>query len=658
MFVLKLCLLSLLLIAIDASNNDSQKRDKSSSSLRLFESHLAVHDPNESTDIVAEREESSKPQQNTQLSENSNSDDSSTEDVDESTLEDKNIMEALSKRSESSSDESETHEQHRYPFRIWHLQAQMQRLNEEYDPQAAYRNQQYQLHLMIQQQLHFQAYLSQQGRFQPHEMGSTHDQQVPQHRHWHAGGLPQELVPFPVPFAQQSHEHRACNNSVARKSIITVSTQFLHNMQILENAKEVSAADHESVNTVFSPFIIDLPLSYLFVVAKNQTLNEFVTLMENNAEKNVSLMIKQHSKVLKRYQKVENSLIAVASKIWINPKIAASDEYLQKIGQSETDMIAELKSVGSKDMINMWVSQETNGKIGKIIEEEIDLNDPERQGFLLTSAIFFDGKFTSDHKFKTHKTRTDDFFVSDDFDSFPNIHNHNIHVYDKLIYKTVNVKMMRNQGRYGYVCYKSESRKYEIVELKYESNVIDTSLLIVKPLNNNAWVNPLNMNDIFGRGNVIDSLKYESKEMELILPKFKFKTRIDLKQALMNLGIKDAFSSLNANFDGFGTINGTSETSDKDEPFKFYISEATQIAGIDVFEEGTIAYAASVWKPVILCASPPPAPIFKVNRPFHAYIIDKTNKLVLFYAKVRQPTITNDLPQSSRSDPDDEDEDY
>ena len=461
--------------------------------------------------------------------------------------------------------------------------------------------------------------------------------QQAQHQHQHRAyqvGFEQQLQLF---FERQ--QPRGNSAVASKKPLITVATQFLHNMQMLEHCKQISDSaagdDLTSRNTVFSPFIIDLPLSYLFVVAKEQTLQEFVTLMENSNDKSVSVMIDQYSSVLNQYKQIQNPIVQVASKIWIHPNVIVNDSYLNQIDQSKTDIIAKLKPQGSKNMINAWISEQTSGKITQIVDEEIDLNDDEWKGFLLTSAIYFDAKFTDSHKFERSATKTDYFFVSNDFDSFENQYNDHPNKYDFRKRVTTQVKMMSKTAEYRHAYYESGARKYEIVELKCQRYQISASILIVKPLNNHAWQNPLDVNDIFGNGNVMESLQY--KEVHLQLPKFKFETRIDLKSALMNLGIIEAFSQSTANFDGFGTIK--SETSDEQEPFPFYILKATHTAGIDVFEEGAVAYAACFFRPAVLSASPVRPVSFKVNRPFHAFIIDNTNKLVLFHAKVRQPTI-------------------
>ena len=76
------------------------------SSLRLFESHLAIHDPNESMDIAAGIQESENAPLQTQMP--SKLEENFSENGNESECEDDDIIETLLKLSESGTDETES----------------------------------------------------------------------------------------------------------------------------------------------------------------------------------------------------------------------------------------------------------------------------------------------------------------------------------------------------------------------------------------------------------------------------------------------------------------------------------------------------------------------------------------------------------------------
>eukprot|EP00092_Neocalanus_flemingeri_P069349 GFUD01084964.1.p1 GENE.GFUD01084964.1~~GFUD01084964.1.p1 ORF type:complete len:185 (+),score=51.61 GFUD01084964.1:62-556(+) len=109
------------------------------------------------------------------------------------------------------------------------------------------------------------------------------------------------------------------------------------------------------------------------------------------------------------------------------------------------------------------------------------------------------------------------------------------------------------------------------------------------------------------------------------LPKFKLEQTIDLKEHLINLGMKDMFT-VAADLSG---IDGTRQ---------LYVSHTVQKAFIEVNEEGSEGAAATAVVSVGRClCSRSWQHTFVANQPFIFYLRDKTTGMLLFQGRVVNP---------------------
>ena len=114
--------------------------------------------------------------------------------------------------------------------------------------------------------------------------------------------------------------------------------------------------------------------------------------------------------------------------------------------------------------------------------------------------------------------------------------------------------------------------------------------------------------------------------VELIIPKFKIESKINLKNILSNLGMEKMFQP---------STTGLKGISDE----VLFVSDVIQKAFIEVDETGTEAAAASAvvistWK----SAKRPKVERFIVNHPFLFFVRDLQTNLVLFQGRVTLPT--------------------
>jgi len=111
----------------------------------------------------------------------------------------------------------------------------------------------------------------------------------------------------------------------------------------------------------------------------------------------------------------------------------------------------------------------------------------------------------------------------------------------------------------------------------------------------------------------------------VILPRFKFTTKVDLAQTLQSLGMKQAFNAATADLSG---IDGLEH--------HLYVKYIVHQATIAVDEKGTEAAAATA---VIISRKGVPLVSLSVDRPFLFFILDDATGAILFQGRVVDPTL-------------------
>jgi len=244
----------------------------------------------------------------------------------------------------------------------------------------------------------------------------------------------------------------------------------------------------------------------------------------------------------------------------------------------------------SRNIINDWVSQQTEGRIEDLIPEGA-INTLTR--LVLTNAIYFNAAWQ--YPFNEDLTADGLFY--------------------RLDGSHVSVPMMKQSGSFAY----TEAEGYQAVELPYDGG--ELSMVILLPDGGNFAVFEELLQAQFV-ADVFDSL--HSAQVVLSMPKFEFESEFQLKDALEAMGMLTAFSD-EADFSGM--------TGKKD----LAIAEVLHKAFVSVDEAGTEAAAASA---VIMTLTSMPADqaVVTIDRPFVFLIRDIETGTVLFIGRVLNPT--------------------
>jgi len=168
--------------------------------------------------------------------------------------------------------------------------------------------------------------------------------------------------------------------------------------------------------------------------------------------------------------------------------------------------------------INKWVKSQTNNKIKDVVSEDLDTNT----ALVLINAMYFKGQWA---------TKFNDSFEGD-FQTSKN--------------KIVKAQMMKShsESRYGYLYL--EDLKAQAVEIPYKGKKISMIVILPDP---ESSLNDLENIFEVTQFNLLDFTK---EDVDLILPKFKIETTLNLNDPLKLMGMTDMFQPNLADFSGFG----------------------------------------------------------------------------------------------------------
>jgi len=289
-----------------------------------------------------------------------------------------------------------------------------------------------------------------------------------------------------------------------------------------------------------------------------------------------------------------------ANKLFANLDIEILDSFktsaekLYKSGIDALDFAG--KSDESRIAINVWVEEQTKGKITDLL---LPGSVSPATKLVLANAIYFNGKW--DKPFKATSTTDMDFHKSAN--------------------ETVTVKMMREKLDLRFLC--DDALNADAVELGYQHNLM--SMIIIRPRDIDGLPKLQETLDAAILSTLFDRLLVEMrKKVDLGLPKFNFAVSTDVSRLLPQLGITDLFDSSKADLSGM-----TSRA-------PLAISDVIHKAVIDVNEEGTEA-AAATGMITRMMVMPTGEETFICDRPFLFFIVEPNTRHMVFAGRFSSP---------------------
>jgi serpin B len=347
--------------------------------------------------------------------------------------------------------------------------------------------------------------------------------------------------------------------------------------------KKHNAIEEADKSYFVSPLSLHIALGMLLNGADNQTKEEIQKALRVSGDMATTNGIYKDliDNLPLSDPKVKNT---IANSVWYRNTFKVEPSYLDNLKTYfNAGVFGEnFDDKATVNKINNWASDNTNGKIKKVLDEI-----KEDQILFLMNALYFKGDWKT--QFKEENTQNADFTGTK---GVKNV---------KMMNMTENVKYAKRDN-------------YQAVELPYgDGNYVMTVILPDK--STDATLASLSTGEW-------KALNGALKEQKVIvgLPKFTLEYEADLKKALTEMGIKAAFT------DGADLSKIASPAGQ----LKVGMVKQNTYVGID--EKGT--EAAAVTTIGVVLTSVPVYPTVVCNRPFLFVISEKQSNTILFTGKI------------------------
>lgn len=379
-----------------------------------------------------------------------------------------------------------------------------------------------------------------------------------------------------VPFRSDSHDN--------------FSWQLLKSVLLSETAAQT--------NVIISPFSIKLVLALLSEAAgaNTQTQTELIsTQTDIRSANNVREFYRKTLNSFKKENQLHNTL-NVRTKLFTDSFIETQQKFtatLKHFYDSEIEALDFSNAPAAAYAINDWANNVTEGRLRNLVTAE----NVENKVMLLTNLIYFKGIWRR---------------------AFYN-------TFEGAFFRTKNAQIRAQymeQTDYFYY-HNSDKLKAQILRLPYKGK---NSMFILLPHameGINELLQSLENDEVKSAQWAMEEIK-----VKVTLPKFHFDYQRSFQDTLKELGVREIFEDT-------ASLPGLSRGADVAGKVK--VSNILQKAGIDVNENGTEAYAATVVEIENKFGGSLKIEEFNVNRPFVFFIEEEATGNILFAGKVHQP---------------------
>ncbi len=360
-------------------------------------------------------------------------------------------------------------------------------------------------------------------------------------------------------------------------------------------------------NCIFSPYSVFSCLGMAYVGAAGETASEMADALSIHMSKydHIGQFAKVNAELLSSLRSKEGPYkLDVANAMWLGQDTQILSDYRHMIRNDFDANIQSLDFSQSKEavsIINTWISNETQGKIPRLLAET-DISSLTR--LVLTNAIYFQGSWKFPFQEKLSKQAP--FHVTPGSDK--------------------PVLMMEQTESFAY----HETEQCQFLLLPFVSSQdTGSELACFFLLPKNALSS---VESSLSPALIHSYLELaETRRIHMQIPRFTLASKLYLKEVLEQMGMKAAFTK-EADFSG---IDGLTD---------LYIDKVLHEAYFACNEYGVSASAATAATMAFKSAGPSPTPPieFLADHPFLFGIVDLKSKVMLFLGKVVDPNINMD----------------
>ncbi len=354
-----------------------------------------------------------------------------------------------------------------------------------------------------------------------------------------------------------------------------------------------NVAQEEEDNLMLSPLSASAALTMLLNGCNGDTYQQLKSALKYPDEMTLEDINGTYNSLVGQLLEADKKVqLALANAIFYRDGFNVKKPFLNSM---QTDFSAYIESLdfgspSALDVINGWASDNTNGKIEKVLDEI----SGDAVMFIM-NALYFKGNWS----YKFDETLTEDkIFYPDGSDP---------------------VMVSTMSGEVGVKIYTSDD--YRVVELPYGRT--NFSMVVIVPEGSVGDFNSSFSNNVWN--NITDGLNSQEEygDTEVWMPGFKFSYEKYLNNQLKSMGMTDAFDPYLADL---------SDISDS----QIYVDFVKQNSFIEVNEEGTEAAAVTTIG-INLTSIPTQPYVFKIDKSFVFAIRERTTNTILFIGQVLNP---------------------
>ncbi|XP_016972962.1 serine protease inhibitor 77Ba-like [Drosophila rhopaloa] len=354
-------------------------------------------------------------------------------------------------------------------------------------------------------------------------------------------------------------------------------------------------------NFMISPFSVWSLLVLLYEGSEGETLNQLRQTLRINVEDE---LLRRFYSDRNRFLNIKHDDVEVSSLLAVYTDnsywIKNGYRYTIQSYNAQTEEV-DFSRADTVRRINDVIDRSTRG----LIKNPVKQQDVYGAKMFLLSTLYFKAWWT--FPFKTSQTRMGSF------------HNENGAV-------IAEVPLMQQTANLAFAS-KIQGLNAFVLELPYGTGK-NPAMIVLLPKRGFKLIDVANnlrnigLWPIFQHLNAFRSNASEDNEVEVVLPRFEISTTFDLKETLIQMGIRDLFDEGAANLDRMSS-----------GLFANLVSHSTKII---VDEDGTTAGAVA--QASLENKSSPPQ--FQLNRPFMYLVVEKSTGLLLFAGQVQNPKET------------------
>jgi serpin B len=350
----------------------------------------------------------------------------------------------------------------------------------------------------------------------------------------------------------------------------------------------------ENKNLMLSPLSASAALTMLLNGCEGDTYDQLKATLKYPENMTISEINEVYKSLVAQLLVVDPKVkLALANAIFYRQGFTVKNPFLSTM---ETDFNAEIAGLdfslpSALTTINKWASDNTNGKIPKVL----DVISSDAVMFIM-NALYFKG----DWSYQFDKSLTSDRPFYTDGSTSVNVSTMKGDIGSKVTYGT----------------------GYNAIELPY--GCTNFTMVVIVP---EGTLSDFNASFDAERWNEITSAFDQSDdygEVTVYMPKYKFSYEKYLNDQLKSMGMIDAF------IPGVADLSGISDAS-------IFVSFVKQNSFVEVDEKGTEAAAVTTIAIFETTGMPPQPREFVIDKPFVFAIRERTTNTLLFIGQVINP---------------------